>query len=71
MGYKGDTLIHDIPGAAPLYTLGYNPEQPDADTPLVRLLGGYNVAQLAHQVLQQASARLLARRSDTGPAAGP
>jgi hypothetical protein len=41
------------------------------DTPLVRLLGGYKVAQLAHQVLQQASARLLARRSDTGPAAGP
>jgi hypothetical protein len=31
MGYNGATLIHDIPGAAPIYNLGYNPEQPDAD----------------------------------------
>jgi hypothetical protein len=32
--------------------------------PLVRLPGGYNVSQLAHQILQQASARLEAHATD-------
>jgi hypothetical protein len=35
------------------------------NTPLVRLPGGYNVAQLAHQVLQQASTRLMAMRAES------
>lgn len=37
--------------------------------PFVRLPGGYNVAQLAYQILQQASGRLAAQRAAADPAA--